>query len=110
MSVTKRRDAENDALWREKMKDKWRTKDGRELVVEGMSTEHIISSLALLKRKGFVSPSTVEFYLTCPSPVGDMAQVAFDQECSRVFSSPVSLFIDVFKAELKKRGGESCVS
>lgn len=88
----------------------WRTKDGRKLMAEEMSTEHIVSALSLLKRKGFVSLSTLEFYLTCRPPTGEGAQIAFGQECSRIFAAPASPFIDIFEEELKKRGGEEHVS
>ena len=87
----------------------WKTKDGRKLEVTEMSTDHISSALAFLKRKGFISLSTLEFYLRCRPPTADGALMAFEQECSRVFDAPPSLFIDIFEAELKERE-ESCVS
>lgn len=92
-----------------KAKDKGKTENGRELTAQEMSTEHIANSLALLKKKGFVAQSTLDFYLTCPLPVGGMAQMAFAEECSHVFACPVSSSIDMFEAELKQRG-EDCAT
>jgi len=82
----------------------WTTQDGREFEVSDMRTSHIINTLRMLKRKGYKSPSTVKFYITCPAPNGDAANDAFEQEFDDVINSPTSPFIDEFETELKKRG------
>ena len=82
---------------------KWRTRDGRQLAVVEMETTHIENALAMLRQKGYVSPKTVAFYVTCPLPQGDMAEYAFFQEQAAVFDAPVSKFIDLFEQELNER-------
>lgn len=84
----------------------WVAKNKREYRVSEMDTTHIKNALAMLKRQGFVSSSTVNFYLNCPLPRGDMAMDAFDMEFDRLMERPVSSFIDIFEAELKRRGEE----
>ena len=84
----------------------WTTKDGKCIPVSDMTTSHIENALAMLKRNGVVSPSTLEFYTTCEGPNGEMAQVAFENECRMVFSAPVHPAVDWFENELKKRKGE----
>lgn len=83
---------------------KWKTRDGRELEVSEMSTTHIFNSLQLLRRSGYVGSSTVAFYNSCPLPLGEMAQVAFDAEYDAVMDSQIHPFIDLFEQELKTRG------
>lgn len=81
----------------------WTTKSGKEIPVSKMATSHIQNTLRMLRDKGYVSPSTLLFYLTCPLPNGRYAVEAFYEEFDRISSSPVSEFIDIFEAELKKR-------
>jgi hypothetical protein len=81
----------------------WTRKDGSQIAVAEMATDHIRNALAMLKRKGAVSPSTRRFYLECPGPVGEAAQDAFDAEFADITSRPTSEFVDIFEAELKRR-------
>jgi hypothetical protein len=81
----------------------WTTKDGRVLEIKDMTTEHIENTINLLKRCGFVSKSTLLFYLTDPGPSGEMASYAFEREQDKVFSAPVSETLDWLEAELKNR-------
>lgn len=80
----------------------WTTKDGRKLNVNDMSTQHIKNSLAMLKRKGHVSAKTLLFYLNCPEPGGDGAQMAFEEELDSAIKN-ANPFIDAFEEELKTR-------
>lgn len=85
---------------------KWKTKDGREIEISEMADSHLLNTYKMLRRKGFISPKTFRFYLTCAGPNGEMAQDAFDQELDRVLDSPVSEFIDLFEEEIRRRGLE----
>ena len=82
---------------------KWTTKDGKKIEVKKMSTSHIKNALALLKRRGFISPETLEFYFSCRWPTADGALMAFENELDSVLKSPTSPFIDYFEDELTKR-------
>ncbi|MCA9362516.1 hypothetical protein KC906_04005 [Candidatus Kaiserbacteria bacterium] len=86
--------------------DMWKCVDGLYVRVCDMQTRHIKRSLAMLRAKGFVSPSTVSFYLSGPMPNGDAAMIAYEEEQDYVFNAPVSRFIDLFEQELKKRSEE----
>lgn len=81
----------------------WTTREGKRIRIIDMKTSHIKNALAMLHRDGCVSPSTVQFYLTCEGPNGEMAQVAFEQECRIVFTAPVHPAIDWFETELARR-------
>lgn len=85
----------------------WVTEDGTEIKVKDMDTEHIANALAMLKRRGFVGPSTLRFYLTTLGPNGTHAQDEFEREMDQAFDAPVSSFIDFFEEELKNRAGKS---
>jgi len=69
-----------------------------------METSHIRNALAMLKRQGYVGISTRSFYLSCPLPLGEAAQDAFNMEFDAVMDAPTSPFIDAFKQELERRG------
>jgi len=84
---------------------KWKTKDGQLLEVGEMETSHIENSLVMLKDKGFIATSTLNFYLTCSTPNGDKAVDCFEAEFEEIINAPISSFIDLFKAELVKRKG-----
>lgn len=81
----------------------WTTIGGMKIPVDEMSINHIENALAMLKRKGYVKPETVLFYLTCSPPQGDMASYAFDGECDQIFNAPTSKFIKIFEDELERR-------
>jgi hypothetical protein len=82
---------------------KWPMRNGEQIEVSDMETSHIQNALAMLEKKGFIGPSDVEFYLFCPGPHGDFAQMAFEHEIEMIFDAPVSRFVDIFKDELKRR-------
>ena len=82
---------------------RWKTKDGKSLLPSEMETEHIENALAYLKRQGYVGPSTVKFYVSCPLPTGDVAEDLFYREFDSVLDAPVSKFVDLFEAELERR-------
>jgi hypothetical protein len=82
----------------------WVTKDGDEIPIKEMATGHVKNALAMLKRNGYIGPSTLEFYLTCSPPNGDMASYYFEQEMDEVFDRPVNKYVDLLEEELAKRG------
>ena len=41
---------------------KWKTRDGREIPIKEMGTDHLKNCVAMLRRKGFVTP---EEYFSC---------------------------------------------
>lgn len=81
----------------------WTRRDGSKVAVADMSTPHIENALAMLKRKGAIGPSTLQFYLGCADPIGEAAQDAFNAEFADIASRRVSEFVDIFEAELKRR-------
>lgn len=82
----------------------WTTKDGRQIPINKMATQHIKNCLKMLKDQGYISMETLQFYLHCPEPTAEGAYDAFSQELDRVLESDVNPYIDYFEAELKKRG------
>jgi len=82
---------------------KWKMRDGTKIKIKDMSTSHIRNSIAMMKRNGWVSTDTLNFYMSCDGPQGDMAQLAFDQECDRIFEAPCSSTMTALERELKKR-------
>lgn len=84
----------------------WRTRDGRIIAVRDMDTNHIQNTLAMLRRKGFVGPRTVLAYLSGPRPSGDGAQDAFNEELAEIATRPINPFVDIFEAELERRGAK----
>lgn len=82
----------------------WTTRSGEKIPVVNMQTSHIENSLAMLKRNGFISPSTVDNYMCGPMPHGEMAQDAFWSEFDSILNRPVSEAIDWFEEELFRRG------
>lgn len=78
-------------------------KDGTKIKIRDMSTNHLRNTLAMLQRKGWVSTDTLNFYMTCSEPNGEMAQVAFEQEQRAIFEAPCSNTMSALERELKKR-------
>ena len=81
----------------------WTTREGEKIPIECMETSHIQNALAMLRRKGFVSPSAVDSYMCGSMPRGEMAQDAFWNEFDALLDKPVSEAIDWFEEELGRR-------
>jgi len=86
------------------MKDIWTTKDGREIPIKDMSDRHLVNTLNMLNNKGFISHKTMMSYLSGSEPQGEMAQLAYEQECDAIFDAPVCEQMDALEEELEKRG------
>ena len=82
---------------------KWKQKDGTKIKIKDMSTNHIRNSINMMKKNGYVSSDTLNFYLTCEGPNGEMAQMAFEQEQDIIFSAPCSSTMSALERELNKR-------
>jgi len=82
----------------------WRMADGEEIAVEAMGDSHLLNAYRMLVGKGFISPRTRDFYLYGPMPSGDMAKDCYDREFNDIVERPVSVFIGLFEAEMRKRG------
>lgn len=82
----------------------WKTKDGRTLEISRMGTDHIISTIAMLKRNNFVGLKTWNTYMG--ANVGNMpdgAQDAFLCEFDRVMDCQICNELDWLEDELKSR-------
>lgn len=79
----------------------WKTKDGRRLTPAEMTTEHITNTLAMLKRKGWVSVEEFEHSWACAFSLrGEMASYYAEQAASEL--KPASI-IDALEEELTRR-------
>lgn len=78
----------------------WKCLDGRQIAVTDMDTAHIKNTLAMLNRKGFVSPQDAARMVVNP-PSGDHAHDAWESELDTLRVSP---FIPIFEKELAARG------
>lgn len=81
---------------------KWRCRDGRELSLSEMTTDHVRNALAMLRRKGFGSFDDWQLALNALGS-GMMGEHAQDALLAEVTSFRVSPWIDAFEAELKRR-------
>jgi hypothetical protein len=82
----------------------WTTKEGKQIPIGKMATQHIRNTLNMLRENGFIGAETRRYYTSCPSPTAEGALDAFNQEFDRVIEARPTEFIDLFEAELKKRG------
>ncbi len=88
-----------------KLPTTWTTASQQKLKIADMESSHIRNCINLLKREGYVSESTLMFYLTTEGPQGMMAQDCFERECDEVFNrTNVSAHLDAFIEELERRG------
>lgn len=80
----------------------WKCRDGRQLPVKDMSTDHVQKTLAMLRRKGFLDPKEAAHCLTNP-PSGDHAYDVWEQE---MMTLRVNRFVGIFEAELASRSAQ----
>ena len=85
----------------------WKTRDGQVIPIKDLEIQHLKNIIKILKKKGFISQSTLDFYLTSSGPLGDMASYAFEREQDKVFKAPVSKELDWLIEELAKREKEN---
>ena len=98
----------------------WVTANHSVIPVEDLSDRHLMNIYRFMYRHAERKHSeTISFYASTPGPRGEMAQVAFDQECDWVFDSdPMDYmmrhpFASYLLNEIEKRGlggeGYECV-
>ena len=83
-----------------RLENTWTTKDGREIKVVDMTTQHISNTISMLRRK----LETLEC-ASCYMPSGDMAQYYAEQEMESSFESihAFNAWILIFENELVRR-------
>lgn len=81
----------------------WVTKEGQKLRISEMEDGHLVNSLQMLKRRGFVGWRILSAYLG-GGPNGDMARDLFDHETDEVFSRPYHPAFDDLEDEVRRRG------
>ena len=80
----------------------WKMKNGQKIRIKDMEDSHLINTINLLIRLGENERRRTNlFYLTCPTPTGDMACDCFDAEFEGVMEST---YRDDLFAEAVKRG------
>lgn len=82
----------------------WTTKYGERIAIEEMSDRHLLNSIAMLERKGYISSRVLRFYLSGPEPSGDGAMMAYEEEQRDVFLRKVHPALDALDGEAKRRG------
>jgi hypothetical protein len=90
------------------MKLKWTTKDGRRLWIRDMSDQHLTNTIKLLIRAAASERSeTIAMFITTPEPMGDGAQMAFQNEQDHAFNSDLDDYLpEVYESlerEFEKR-------
>lgn len=88
---------------------KWTMRDGTKIRIKDMGDGHLVNTIRMLKRYGaLVKRHTEMIYLCGPTPQGDMAEYAFNQEFDRVMDAdPEEFAPDILEdlcAEADRRG------
>ena len=86
-----------------RMPKTWETRSGEKIKIKDMSDSHLQNTINMIKRNGWISTDTLNFYLSCSPPSGDMAEYAFDQEQERIFNKPNSITLSALERELSRR-------
>jgi len=63
----------------------WTMKDGKHIPIRLMGNKHLLNSIDMMERNGYISSSTHESYFSVIPPNGEMAQMAFEQEMDSAF-------------------------
>lgn len=82
----------------------WRMKTGEVINIADMADSHLANTIAMIRRKGFVSNSDLSMYL-CSEPNGEMAQELYFAELSRIKTHPA---LDELEAEQARRLTNAC--
>jgi len=77
----------------------WVMKSGKKINITDMETSHIRNAIAMLRRKGFVTPAELEMYLLS-EPSGEAALDEYMRELDRI---KTCLPLATLEAELKRR-------
>ena len=84
---------------------KWKTQDGRVLLISNMATSHIINCIRRLNRNGYISQRA---WVVPPPSTSDLALMVYEHEVKPTLERTPSKYIDYFNDELKKRGKKKC--
>ena len=85
----------------------WMTKEKQTLNIREMTTQHIKNTLALLRRKGFLTPEEAEWEAArCCGFSGEMSSYYAEQEMDAAFNKSCPHIL-AFEEELQRRG-EGC--
>ena len=82
---------------------KWRTKEGIKIRIKDMDNNHLLNTIALIKR------NVIKFQMNIPAPCfqGEMADYFANQEYDRLVSADIGELIPIYDdmiIEAKKRG------
>ena len=77
----------------------WMMKSGKKINITDMETSHLRNAVAMLRRKGFVTPAELELYLLS-EPNGEAALDEYMRELDRI---KTCLPLATLEAELKRR-------
>lgn len=80
---------------------------GRYFHVSALTDRQLAERIERLRREGYVSPASVQFYASCSEPHGEMAMDAFDRECEYVFQADVSPLLGLLEKEQERRRQEA---
>lgn len=78
----------------------WKCRDGREIPIADMETRHLENTVAMLRRKGFVTRDDAVAMFCGPSPSGDGACIAYEMELDSI---RISASLPYLEAELEAR-------
>lgn len=94
--------------WRQKEKQNsnlfWTRANGQKVPIEEMGDHHLLSSIAMMKRNGYVSAADYSLYMTDPGPSAEMAQDAFAMEQDEMLERRPSALLDALESEAHGRG------
>ena len=66
----------------------WVDSEGNETPIAKLESSHLVNIAKMLVRKAKLQKQQNDnFYCFCPEPNGDMAQIAFEQECDMVWDT-----------------------
>ena len=72
----------------------WTTKDGRKVRICDMEDDHLINTVRMLQRNGEARRiNNSVYYATCMGPNGEMAQLAFEQECDQMWDATFESYV-----------------
>ena len=77
-----------------KITKRWTTKNGTKIRICDMSADHLLNTIKMLRRKAQLQyRDTLKFFLHCPLPNGEMAELDFDNITESVIESDWSDYV-----------------
>lgn len=84
----------------------WTTREGDVIQISDMTDSHLINTLRMMDRKGFVPATEVIEYLSGSRPNGDAAMDAWEEGLRELYEKIPSNKMDELAAEAMQRGLE----